>query len=217
VPILNARKSGGTYSSIPDLARRSGQTKAVLSRLAAADALSSLNVERRAALWDVLALHDELPLFQNLDAEEPAATLEETPIDEHITQDYETTGLSLKAHPLGLLRKELESARVITCASLPDIKPGAFVRIAGLVLVKQRPETASGVIFMTIEDETGNANLIIWPKVYEEHRKVARLSTALIVEGHVQREGAVIHVIAKRLFDLNEDLPDLQWKSRDFR
>ena len=208
---------GTPFKSVTELARRTGLTKAVLSRLAAADAFQSMGLERRAALWQVLALHEELPLFQELEAEEPAAQLEETPLVEHVAQDYETTGLSLKAHPLAVLRADLEAAHLLTCAQLKDLKNGAWARTAGLVLVRQRPDTASGVIFMTIEDETGQANLIVWPAVFEKHRKVGRMSTAVIVEGTWQRQGEVTHLVVKRMRDLSEALPGLRSRSRDFR
>ncbi|MCY3023423.1 MAG: error-prone DNA polymerase, partial [Planctomycetota bacterium] len=215
--IVRARTGGTLFGSIAEFARRTGLTKAVLSRVAAADAFQGLGVDRRTALWQVLALHEELPLFQALEAEEPAPQLSAAPPEDEVTQDYETTGLSLKAHPLALLRADLEAAGLMTCAQLRALKDGAWARVAGLVLVRQRPDTASGVIFVTIEDETGTANLIVWPSVYERHRKAARMSTALIVEGTWQREGDVTHVVVKRLRDLSESLPELRWRSRDFR
>ncbi|HYG78586.1 MAG TPA: error-prone DNA polymerase [Planctomycetota bacterium] len=222
-PILKARSDAESgagekkpFASISDFARRTGFTRAILSRLAAADAFHGLNVERREALWQVLAQHEELPLFQELSAEEPVAVLEKTPLHEHISQDYETVGLSLKAHPLSVLREDLNKTRIIPCAELEKIKDGSYVRVAGLVLVRQRPETASGVIFMTIEDETGQANVILWPKVFAANRKVSGTSSAVIVEGKLQREGLVTHIIARKLRDLSESLPDIQWRSRDF-
>jgi error-prone DNA polymerase len=215
-PIVRAR-AAGPFRSVAELARRTGLNKAVLSRLAAADALQSLGLERRAALWEVLAIQEELPLFEGLDAEERAPALPATPLEEHVAQDYETTGLSLKAHPLSLLRAELDAAGLRTCAQLQTLKDGAWVRTGGLVLMRQRPGTASGVVFMTIEDETGQANLIIWPSVFERCRKAGRSSSAVLVEGRWQRQGKVCHIVVQRLRDLSESLPDLRWRSRDFR
>ncbi|HEY3320193.1 MAG TPA: error-prone DNA polymerase [Planctomycetota bacterium] len=204
------------FTSIADFARRTQLSKAVLARLAAADAFQSLGVDRRTALWQVLAQHEELPLFQWLEVDEPSPALTETPMDEHIVQDYESTGLSLKAHPISLLREELTAAGILSCAQLPSLKDGAFVKVAGLVLVRQRPDVASGVVFMTIEDESGQANLIVWPKVFERFRKVGRTSTAVVVEGRLQRQGELTHLVVQRLRDLSESLPQIGWRSRDF-
>jgi len=220
--ILAARNSDRAkgerrFSSVLDFARRTGLTKAVLARLAAADAFSSLGGERREALWEVLAQHEELPLFSGIEIDEAAPQLDATPLQEHVSQDYETVGLSLKSHPMAFMREHLDAARVTPCGKLSELKDGAFVRVAGLVLVRQRPETARGVIFMTLEDETGQANIIVWPKVFEQNRKVGALSSAVIVEGNLQRQKEIIHVVAKRFRDLAESLPGLDLKSRDFR
>ncbi len=214
-PLLAARTT--PFRTLEDFARRSGLSKAVLSRLAAADVFRSLQIDRRTALWSVLALEEELPLFRGIDVEEPAPSLEAMPLREHISEDYHATGLSLKSHPLALMRAGLSNVRVRTCAELAEIQANTFVRVAGVVLVRQRPETASGTVFMTIEDETGNANLICWPKVFERHRRVGRSAPAVIAEGRLQKEGLVINLIVSRLLDLSEMLPELENQSRDFR
>jgi error-prone DNA polymerase len=213
-PILQAREK--RFESISDFVRRTGLSKAALSVLANADAFGSIHVGRRSALWEALALHAELPLFQEIDAEEADPKLAAMQLAEHVSEDYRTAGLSLKAHPIGLVREELSRRRIVTCAQLSSIKNGAYVRVAGIVLVRQRPETASGVIFMTIEDETGNANSIIWPKIFEKYHRVARTASTIVIEGHLQREGEVIHVVAKKFVDVTE-LLNVQSQSRDFR
>jgi len=215
-PLVNGRH-GEPFRSIMDMVRRTGLTKAVLARLAAADAFQSLKVDRRESLWEVLALHEELPLFQEIDPEEPASSLEAMPLHEHVHDDYESTGLSLKAHPISLVRDDLAQRRVVSCADLAKISDGTFVRVAGLVLVRQRPETASGVTFMTLEDESGTANLILWPKVFERNRRAGKFSSALVAEGKVQKKDEIIHVIVSRLRDMTDLLPDLRARSRDFR
>jgi error-prone DNA polymerase len=213
-PILQAREK--PFESIADFVRRTGLTKATLSILARADAFGSIHMGRREALWEALALHAELPLFQDIDAEEPDAKLAEMPLAEHVTEDYRSAGLSLKAHPMSLVRAELGRRKIVPCAQLKSIKDGAYVRVAGVVLVRQRPDTASGVIFMTIEDETANANAIIWPKIFEKYHRVARTAPTIVIEGRLQKQGEVIHIVAKRFVDLTE-LLQVQSQSRDFR
>jgi error-prone DNA polymerase len=217
VAAIQKARASGPIVSIVEFARRTELSKPALARLAAADAFQPLGVDRRAALWQVLALKEELPLFKALPAEEPAPSLPEMPLEQQVADDYQSTGLSLKAHPLALVREELNQARVMPCAGLRDLKDGAFVRVAGLVLVRQRPETASGVVFMTLEDETAAANLVVWPMVFERYRRVARLAAALIAEGKLQRKDDLIHVVVKRFKDLASILPDARSQSRDFR
>lgn len=133
--------------------------------------------------------------------------------------DYATTSLSLKRHPVSFAREVLRGRNVITTAELQDadrVPHGRWVKVAGLVLVRQRPGTASGVVFETIEDETGVANLILWSDVYERYRPAARHAGLLQADGYVQREGQVVHVLAKRLFDLSHLLAGYRMESRDF-
>ena len=133
--------------------------------------------------------------------------------------DYSTSGLSLKRHPVALVRKELNERRIITAAELMDegrSPHGKWVKVAGLVLIRQRPGTASGVVFVTLEDETGVANLILWPQIYEQHHAAARHAMVLQADGYVQRQGQVVHVLAKRLADVSGLLDGYDWRSRDF-
>ena len=141
------------------------------------------------------------------------------PLRQEVMTDYATVGLSLKKHPVAFVRPALAEKKIITADRLADEKAcphGKWVKLAGLVLVRQRPGTASGVVFVTLEDETGTANLILWSNVYERFRPAARHATLLQVDGYVQREGQVVHVLAKRLFDLSDLIRGLRQPSRDF-
>jgi error-prone DNA polymerase len=213
-PILRARHA--PFVSIRDVARRTGLTPASLSLLAGADAFRSLEMDRRDSFWQVLAEHNELPLFKGMDAEESAPQLPAMPLQEHVSQDYQRTGLSLKAHPISFIRAELDRMGIAACQTLKSLRDGARVRVAGIVLVRQRPETASGVVFVTLEDETSTANIILWPTVFNRFRKAARTAAGLIIEGKLQIQGDVVHVVAQRVDDLAELSPALQRQSRDF-
>jgi error-prone DNA polymerase len=141
------------------------------------------------------------------------------PLGQEVMTDYATQGLSLKAHPVSIIRAELNRRNIITAGELQDpgrSPHGRWVKVAGLVLLRQRPGTASGVVFETIEDETGSANLILWSTVYDRYRPAARHATLLQAEGYVQREGQVVHVLAKRLFDLSHLIHGYDVRSRDF-
>ena len=200
------------YTSIAELQRRTGLPPASLERLARADAFGSLGLDRRAALWQVRGLDlTPLPLFAVADAPkpEPTVSLPAMSLGEQVVEDYAITGLSVKRHPLALLRPQLAADRYSLCAELLTLPSGGRTRIAGLVLVRQRPGTASGVIFATLEDETGIANIIVWPKVFEAYRKALLGSRLLGVEGLLQREDTVTHLIAHRLFDLSHHLAAL--------
>jgi error-prone DNA polymerase len=198
------------YESVRDLWRRSGVSRAGLERLAEADAFRSIGLDRRQALWEVRALDfaaaaERLPLFassaDDLQKEEPVM-LPLMPLGEHVVNDYRALTLSLKAHPVSFLRRELAAQAIIAAERLPEIRSGRRVCVAGLVLVRQRPGTASGVIFATLEDETGIANVIVWPKVFERYRAVVMGARLIKVTGRVQSEQSVIHVVAERLEDL---------------
>lgn len=150
---------------------------ATLEKLAAADAFRSLGIDRRQALWQVKALANApaLPLFDFAQASasgvESAVQLPEMTLGEHVVNDYQTLRLSLKAHPMSFLRAEFTAARIVDCNSVRTMKDGSYVRVAGVVLVRQRPGSAKGVVFMTLEDETGVANAVVWPKMLERYRK----------------------------------------------
>jgi len=193
-----------------DLWRRSGLKRASLEKLAAADAFRSLGLDRRQALWEVRGLPKEipLPLFDHADAAdtggEPEVALPVMPLSEHVVNDYRTLRLSLKAHPMSFLRERIKAARFAACADLRLMRDGARVSVAGVVLVRQRPGSAAGVVFMTIEDETGVANSVIWPKVLERERKVVMGARLVVVHGRIQRHEDIIHVVAARLEDRSD-------------
>jgi error-prone DNA polymerase len=206
---LTLRRGAG-YVDLPDLRRRSGVSAAALDRLARADAFGSLALNRRGALWQALGLErtgherDLPPLFawaegRTAPVETPVALPPMTEGHE-VAEDYANLRLSLRAHPLALLRPFLPR-RTLRAAELAGIEDGRWVEVAGLTLVRQRPGTASGVIFITLEDETGVANLVVWPKVFERFRRTVLGAQLLAVQGKVQKEGLVIHVVAERLLD----------------
>ena len=201
------------YSDIPNLWRRTALTKAMLERLARADAFRSIGLERRAALWAVRGLDDApLPLFAHLDhaRPEPVVALPGMPLGEHVADDYRALALSLKAHPLALLRTELLEQGYQPCGCLTRLPHGALVRVAGLVTARQRPGSAKGVMFATLEDETDVANVIVWPAVFEAFRRPVLRATLLGINGEVQKEGQVIHVISESLEDLTPLLAQLE-------
>jgi error-prone DNA polymerase len=211
-----AERRGRGYDSVRDVWLRAGLPPSTIEKLAAADCFCSLGLDRRDALWAARGLNrvggqEDLPLFaQTPDpTQEPDFPLPPMPIGEHVVEDYRTLGLSLKAHPVGLLRGELERRGVTPAERLGDLPNDARVRAAGLVLVRQRPGTASGVIFMTLQDETHIANIIVWPAVFERFRAVVLGARLCAVEGVVQSERGVVHVVADRLHDLTPLLAKL--------
>jgi len=199
---------GNGYDSVRSVWLKSGLNVSEIERLADIDAFRSLGLDRRDALWAARGLNrvggqEDLPLFEVGEdrTREPDFDLPPMLLGEHIVEDYRTIGLSLKAHPVALLREELSSRRVIKAEQLTQVRNGERVRVAGLVLVRQRPGTASGVIFMTLEDETGIANIVVWPKLFEQYRREVLGGRLVAIEGPVQSESGVIHVIAERVHD----------------
>jgi error-prone DNA polymerase len=211
-PLLGPPPSRGreNYRDMRDLWRRSGVGRAALERLAAADAFRSLGHDRRQALWEVRGLPKELPLplFDHTAASEigaePELTLPVMPLSEHVVNDYRTLRLSLKAHPMSFLRARIVSEGILSCADLKRSRDGTRASVAGVVLVRQRPGSAAGVVFMTIEDETGVVNSVIWPKVLERDRKVVMGARLVVVHGRIQRHEDIIHVVAERLKDRSD-------------
>lgn len=199
------------YKHIPEI-RDAGITPAALEKLADADAFRSLGLDRRQALWEVSALHDRpTGMFQGQPSESVGeqVALPHMTLPEHVVQDYAATALSLKAHPVSFVRVQLGRYGAISAGQLLQAPAGAVVRIAGLVLVRQRPGTAGGVCFITIEDETGVANLVVFRSLFEQYRKEILYSRLLMVEGKVQREGSVIHVVVKHCYNLTVLLGEL--------
>jgi error-prone DNA polymerase len=233
------------FGSVEDFSRRTGLSRAVITRLAKAGAFGSLGLDRRGALWDAMAqAREELPLFdrgkqgkmqsarckvQNAkcksQTDEPhtafpnqqsAVPLPTMSPAQEVLADYRATGLSLRAHPVQFLRDGLERLGVLPAVRLKSWPNGKPVRVAGIVLVRQRPGTAKGITFVTVEDETGTANLIIRPDVWRKFRQAAMGATILLAHGRLQRERLVIHVLVSRLENLSGRMEELTSQSRDF-
>ena len=219
--LVEARGAG--YDSVRDLWLRGGVPLATIERLADADAFRSLGLDRREALWAARALNrvgdqDDLPLFASARPEresEPDAKLPPMPLGAHVVEDYRRLSLSLKAHPVAFMRARLAQKGIKRSDALDKIKSGERVTVAGLVLVRQRPGTAKGVIFMTLEDEAGVANIIVWPKAFERLRAIVIGSRFVAVTGKLQNEAGVIHVIAERMEDWTPTLGQLSDEGRE--
>ncbi|MEY9199424.1 error-prone DNA polymerase [Sinorhizobium fredii] len=223
-----AARADEPFASVDDMWRRSGVPVASLVELAEADAfLPSLRLERRDALWAIKALRDEpLPLFTAAaerearaiaEQQEPAVELRQMTAGHNVVEDYGHTGLTLRQHPLRFLRRDLIKRRIVTCAEAMTARDGRWLMAAGLVLVRQRPGSAKGVMFITIEDETGIANIVVWPKLFERSRRVVLGASMMAINGRIQREGEVVHLVAQQLFDLSTDLSSLAERDGEFR
>jgi DNA polymerase III alpha subunit len=217
-----SRRKG--YDSVRDLWLRTGLGRATIERLADGDAFRSLGLDRRAALWVARGLGgmrpaDRLPLFDvaaHSDIQREADfALPPMLLGEHVVNDYRYLSLSLKAHPLTFLRARLTVRRIVNHAALREIPNACRVTVAGLVLIRQRPGTANGVIFMTLEDETDIANIIVWPKTFERYRPIVLGARLVAVTGKVQTADGVTHVVADRIEDLTSMLAALSEDARD--
>ena len=216
--IVEVRRRG--FDSLRDLWLRSGLSRAMIERLADADAFRSLGLDRRGALWAAQNLaggeKDRLPLFDRAELgelrPEPDVDLPPMQLGEHVVQDYRFLRLSLKAHPLSFLRERFTRLGGTANLDLAKMASGRRVSVAGLVLVRQRPGSASGVIFMTLEDETGVANIIVWPKIFERFRPIVLGARLISVTGTLQNEGGVIHVVGAKLEDHSAWLGELAEK-----
>ena len=220
--LVSAREAGGPFRDLADLRARAGLSPAHIERLASADAFTSLGLTRRQALWDARSLvaAPDLPLFRAMGvreegAERAAIALPAMPLSEEVVADYQTTRLSLKAHPMAFLRPDLAARGFVRAADLRARKFRSMVQVAGVVLIRQRPGSAKGVTFITLEDETGVINLVVWPDLKEKQRKVVMGARLMEVRGRVEYDDEVIHVIAAHLTDatarlhaLSEDLLD---------
>ncbi len=209
-----AARMDAPFASVEDVWRRAGVPLAALERIAEADGFLALGLDRRAALWAISGLGEApLPLFAAADARanmlrpeaaEPAVALPPMTQGHEVVEDYASIGLSLRRHPVAFLREELSRADTLSCAALADARDGRRVDVAGIVLVRQRPGSAKGVLFITIEDETGIGNLIVWPSLFEQQRRLVLSAGMIACRGRVQRDGLVIHVVAERLTDLSD-------------
>ncbi|CAN5808208.1 error-prone DNA polymerase [soil metagenome] len=212
-----AARAGQPFASVDALWRRAGVPAAALVRLAEAGAFGpAMGLARREALWAIKALRDEpLPLFAAASAREaeplpetgePAVVLRPMTAGGEVVEDYGHVGLSLRSHPVAFLREDLRRRRIVTCRQAMQARDGCWLEAAGLVLVRQRPGSAKGVMFVTIEDETGIANLVVWARTFEAYRRVVLSAGMIGVRGRVQREGEVVHLVARHLADLSADL-----------
>ncbi len=208
--LIDGRAAG--YTSINAL-RDKGVPQAALEKLADADAFRSIGLDRRQALWEISALGDRpVALFEGQPSQsttETQVTLPFMTVSEHVIEDYAATSLSLKAHPVSFVREKLNLLHVLSAKQITEAKDGDLVKVAGLILVRQRPGTAKGVCFITIEDETGTTNLVVFQKLFEDYRKEILQSKLIMVEGKLQKEGEVIHVVLKRCFNFNKLLNSL--------
>jgi error-prone DNA polymerase len=218
--IVMARKDG-PFTSLADFTKRTGAGRAVLARLAEADAFGSLKLSRRQSLWQAMSKEKQprnQPLFAELDDdEELPANLPEISLQEEVYADYRATGLSLKAHPLSFYRDELTALGVLPAAELGLHNDGERVRVAGLVLIRQRPGTAKGITFVTLEDETGVANLIVRQEVWRQYYRAARTAPAILAEGNLQIHQGIVHVLVTKLESVGGQLKTYHSQSRDFR
>ncbi|MEL6840502.1 MAG: error-prone DNA polymerase [Pseudomonadota bacterium] len=201
------------FADLADLKKRARVDAGTMRKLAAADAFRSMTLDRRQALWDARALRDapDLPLFAEKkdEGEEIRFDLPQMPVCEHVVADYQTTRLSLKAHPLSFLRKSMAKQGYTRTDELETMRNGQSLKLAGIVLIRQRPGSAKGVCFITVEDEKGVANLVVWPKVMEAYRKVIMQARVIDVRGIIQKSDDVIHVVAHHLTDRSDALARL--------
>ena len=210
-------RSDQPFTSIDDAWQRAGVPVAALTQLAEADGFRPcFGLARRDALWALRGLRDEpLPLFvaasnkssQHVaELNEPSVELRKMTAGGEVIQDYRHLSLTLRAHPVSFLRKQLRRRNMVTCREAMQSRNGCWVEAAGIILVRQRPGSAKGVLFVTLEDESGIANLVVWPKVYELNRRTILSASTIAVRGRIQREGEVVHLIAQTITDLTGDL-----------
>ncbi|TAV74737.1 error-prone DNA polymerase [Rhizobium leguminosarum] len=225
--IVAARMNSG-FDSVDDMWRRSGVPAEALVQLAEADAFRpSLKLERRDALWAIKALRDEpLPLFAAAadresrtiaEQQEPDVFLRQMTEGNNVVEDYGHVGLTLRDHPLSFLRRDLAKRSIVTCEEAMNARDGRWLMTAGLVLVRQKPGSAKGVMFITIEDETGPANVVVWPTLFERRRRIVLGASMMAINGRIQREGDVVHLVAQQLFDLSGDLSGLADRDTGFK
>ena len=212
--IMAARRAGAR--TFDDFALRSGVTRRTLELLAEADAFRALGLDRRQALWAVKGVVGEIgaeadaPLLARGRAKEVQVELPFMAPAQHVVEDYRTTSLSLKAHPASFVRHELDRMRAVPAAGLKTARDGRRISVGGLVLVRQRPGTAKGVVFLTLEDETGIANIVVWRDTFEANRRLVMGAAFLVAHGRLQREGEVVHLVAETFTDLSHRLSEMR-------
>jgi len=223
--ICQARNSG-RFTSTQDLLSRTALNKKDSESLAAADALNKLSGDRHRAFWTVAGADKPLSLGVGKSGSQALAiedgdfgvdVLLPVPSEaNNIMADYASTGLTLRRHPVALLRPHLDRFRVMSASSLPSIRNESIIKAVGIVTSRQRPQTAAGVTFLTLEDESGFANVVVWPSLGERQRPIVRRAVLIGVVGHVQKSDGVIHLIARQLVDLSHWLGAMNLSSRDF-
>ncbi|MDN3644638.1 error-prone DNA polymerase [Pontixanthobacter aestiaquae] len=214
--LVAARDHGGPFADVASLKHRAALSPAIIERLADADAFRSIGLDRRQALWDARSVKGlpDLPLFAAAEARDEggeisAFTLPDMPLSEHVVADYQTMRLSLKAHPMAFLRGDLAMRSFTPASNLRRCKNGSHIKVAGIVLIRQRPGSAKGVCFITLEDESGVINLVIWPDMMEKFRKTVMASRLMEVRGRIEFDDEVTHVIATHLTDVSHKLAEL--------
>jgi error-prone DNA polymerase len=213
---LVAAREARPFASVADLARRAKLDKRDLEALADAGALAALTGHRHAAVWDVAGVERLPALIEDSTFDEPSPDLPAPTEGEDIIADYRRLGLTLGRHPLALLRERLAARRLVPAADLREMPHGRLARTAGIVIGRQRPDTASGVVFVTLEDETGTTNVIVWRDLGDRQRRELLGARLMAVYGRLERQGEVVHLIAGRLVDLTPMLGQLATRSRDF-
>jgi error-prone DNA polymerase len=220
IDAIVAARADGPFTSMPQFTRRTRLGRPDLERLADADAFGSLALGRREALWHSLAQSRSpapMPLFTGVEEASDCPALPALSPYEQVIADYRATGLSLKGHPLAFFRKQLDTLNVLPAERLATHPDGRRVKVAGIVLLRQRPATASGITFCSLEDETGIANLVVRAAVWERYRAVTRSSPAWIAQGVLERKEGVIHIVVDRVEDLSKRLGEVRTASRNFR
>jgi error-prone DNA polymerase len=212
-----AARAATAFASVQDLTLRAALERRELEALADAGALRELSGNRHLTFWQVAGTEQELPLAPVPRAAEGTPLLAPPSEGQNIAADYRSHGLTLGRHPLALLREDLAAGHVLTAAGLADLPHGRVVRVAGIVTARQRPQSAGGVMFVTLEDETGHVNLIVWERVWSRARRIANNSRLLEAHGLLQKEREVVHVVARRLVDRTPLLGNVVKQSRDFR
>jgi error-prone DNA polymerase len=207
----------GPFHSIQQLLERTGINRREMNALAAAGALETIAGHRHKARWAVAGVEEPTPLFASMDSIEAVPMLRRPTEGQDIVADYKSLGLTLERHPMELLREYLDRYRYVQAGDLKKLPTGRHVHVAGLVITKQRPGTASGVTFVTLEDESGYINLIVWKKIADEQRDALLNARLMGVDGELQIEGKVVHVIARKLHDHSSLLGELQVRQRNFR
>ena len=211
-----ATRCAKPFASVADLAHRAKLDRRDLAALADADALIALSGHRHEAVWEVAGVERLPEILDGATFDEPAAALPSPTEGQDIVADYRRVGLTLRRHPLALLRRQLRAKRMMTSADIAQTPHGKLARVAGIVIGRQRPDTKSGVVFVTLEDETGATNVIVWRDVGDRQRRELLGSRLMAVYGKVEREGEVVHVVAGKLVDMTPMLGSLPTKSRDF-